>query len=131
MTMKAAYPLALLIAFAGSNAYAACIYPDAPKDVPRGKTATLEQMVAAQEAIKSFDLAIGDYTACLQAESDAEIARLEQSESDAKKKEARKKKLTQVLLKKQNAAVEADKALAARFNEQLRIFKARDNQDQN
>jgi hypothetical protein len=125
MIMRVLYPV-LLLAFAGGHAYAACTYPTAPKDMPHGKTATLETMVAAQKAVKEFDAAITAYNDCLQTQSDAELAKIDQSDTDDKKKEARKKKVAQALLKKQNAAIDADKALAARFNEQLRIFKARD-----
>ena len=125
--MKAFYPLALLAALASANIYAACDYPTAPANVPRGKTATLEKMVAAQKAVKEFDAAINGYVSCLQTESDAEIAALEQKESNPDKRDARKKKLTQAVIKKQNAAIAADKDLAARFNEQLRVFKAKNN----
>jgi len=122
--MKALYPLTFLavLALAGGTVYAAssCTNPTAPKNIPRGDKATFEEMVAAQKAIKEYDAAINAYNACLQAESDAEVAQLEQKEGDAKKK-----KLTDALNKKQDAALDADKALAARFNEQLRIFKAK------
>ena len=132
--MKALYSLTFLavLALAGGTVYAAssCTSPTAPKNIPHGDKATFEEMVAAQKAVKEYDTAINAYNACLQTESDAEVAKLEQKEGDAKKKEARKKKLTEALNKKQDAALDADKALAARFNEQLRIFKAKSNAGQ-
>jgi hypothetical protein len=123
--MKALYSLAALAALASGQAYAACTYPTAPDQIPDGNTATLEQMVAAQKAVREFDQAIGAYTACLKLESDAALAQVDSGQDDAKKKEAQKKELERMQVQKHNAAVEADEALAARFNEQLKVFKTK------
>lgn len=123
--MKALYSLAALAALASGHAYAACTYPTAPAQIPDGNTATLEQMVAAQKTVKEFDQAIGAYTSCLKLESDAALAQVAQGQDDEKKKEEQKKELERVQVQKHNAAVEADEALAARFNEQLKVFKAK------
>jgi hypothetical protein len=123
--MKALYSLAVLATLAGSHAYAACTYPTAPDAIPDGASATLEQMVAAQKLVKQFDQEIGAYTACLKLESDAALAQVDQAQDDAKKKEERKKELERMQVQKHNAAVEADEALATRFNEQLKAFKAK------
>ena len=123
--MKALHTLAAVAALAGGNAYAACTYPTAPDSIPDGNTATLEQMVAAQKAVKKFDEEIGAYTACLKLESDAALAQVDSGSDDAKQKEERKKELERMQVQKHNAAVEADEALATRFNEQLKVFKAK------
>jgi len=123
--MKALRSLTLLAALAAGNAYAACTYPTAPSDIPDGNNATLEQMVAAQKAVKQFDQDINAYTSCLKLESDAAIAKVDQGADDAKKKEEQKTELSRVQVQKHNAAVEADEALASRFNEQLKVFKAK------
>lgn len=126
--MKALYSLAAVASIAilaAGNAYAACTYPTTAPEVPDGNTATLEQMVAAQKAVKQFDQDIGAYTACLKLESDAALAQVDQGSEDTKKKEAQKKELERVQVQKHNAAVEADEALATRFNEQLKVFKAK------
>jgi hypothetical protein len=123
--MKALPSLALLAALAAGHAYAACTYPTAPADIPDGNNATLEQMVAAQKAVKQFDQDINAYTSCLKLESDAAIAKVDQGSDDAKKKEEQKTELSRVQVQKHNAAVEADEALASRFNEQLKVFKAK------
>lgn len=125
MSTKALYPIVFVAVLASGGARAACTYPTAPGNLPDGNTATRDAMMAAQKSVKDFDVAVTNYTACLQAESDAQIAGLEQSETDIKKRDQQKEKLTEVLIKKQNAAVDADKALAKRFNEQVRIFKAK------
>ena len=85
-------------------------------------------MVAAQQAVKDFDIATNEYIAYLQRQSDAQLVKLEQRESDPKKKAEQKQKRVRALIKQQNAAVDVGQALAARFNEQLRVFKAKDAQ---
>lgn len=126
MNMKALFSLALLAALAAGTAYADCKAPAAPRKLPSGKTATEEQMVAAHKAVKEFDTATNDYIACLQTEGEAEIAKLMQTEADPKKQEKQKEKISAAVVKKQNAAVDKDKALAARFNDQVKAFKARE-----
>ncbi len=126
MNMKALISVALLAAFAAGTAYADCKAPSAPRKMPNGKKATEEQMVEAHKAVKDFDAATNDYIACLQAEGEAEMAKVEQREQDPKKKEKQKEKINSAMVKKQNAAVDVDKALAARFNEQVKAFKARE-----
>ena len=126
MNIKTPCSIALIAALAIGTAHASCTYPKAPKKLPQGKSATLEEMTAAQKAVKEFDTAINDYVTCLQTENDAAVAQVSQRESDPKKAEAQTKKMNAALAKKQNAAIDADKALAERFNEQLRVYKARD-----
>jgi hypothetical protein len=123
--MKALYSLAAVAALAAGSAHAACSYPKAPDNIPDGNSATLEQMVAAQKAVKEFDQEIGAYTSCLKLESDSALAQVDASQDDPKKKEEQKKELERVQIQKHNAAVEEDEALAQRFNEQLKVFKAK------
>jgi hypothetical protein len=117
--MKLSHSLALAVLLAGGEAYAACTYPTEPTDLPDGNTATLEQMVAAQKTVKEFDQAIGAYTACLKLEHEAELAKSPGLSED------KKKDLDRVLAQKHDAAIAADEALAARFNEQVRAYKAK------
>lgn len=117
--MKAIYLLALAAAVRFVPAQAACTYPTEPSDIPDGKTATLEQMVAAQKSVKEFDQAIVAYTSCLKLEHEAALAKSPDLSDD--KKKAMEKKLAQ----KHDAAITADEALAARFNEQVKAYKAK------
>ena len=117
--MKALYSLAVVAALATGNAYAACTYPTAPDSIPDGNSATLDQMVAAQKAVREFDTAINAYTACLKLEHDAALSKGDQLTDD------QKKDLERMQVQKHNAAVEADEALAARFNDQLKAFKTK------
>ena len=116
--MKALYFLALAAAVPFAPVHAACSYPPEPAQIPDGKTATLEQMKTAQQAVKAFDEAIVAYTSCLKLEHEAALAKSPDM-SDDQKKEMEKK-----LAQKHDAAISADEALAARFNEQVKAYKA-------
>src|SRR5688572_1389948 len=107
MNLKALRTLALLLLLLTTASACAnkCPAPTAPDQIPRGNTATFEQMAAAQQAVKAFDTATNEYIACLQRESDAELVKLEQRKIDPKKKEIQKQKRVRALIKKQNAAV--------------------------
>jgi hypothetical protein len=98
--------------------HAACTYPTAPASIPDGSTATLAEMVAAQKAVKQFDEEINAYTACIKLE---ESAQLKGDKLTADQKKAIEAQQAQ----KNNAAVDQDQAIADRFNEQIRIFKAK------
>lgn len=112
--------LAVLAALACSaTAGAECIYPRTTADVPDGKTATQEQIVAAMNAVKRYNEEINAYLNCLQTESDAQIAAL----PDPTPEQIRQIKGIQTA--KHNAAVDELEAYATRFNEQLRAYKAR------
>ncbi len=116
MIQSSVAALTLLTALAATAAQAACIYPRAPDNIPDGRTATYEQMVAAQQAVKQFDADITAYTACLTMELEAAMA-------DPNLDEARKAELADMQVKKNNAAVDEAQAVADRFNEQLRAYK--------
>mgnify|MGYP001029168851 CR=1 FL=1 len=114
--------LALTLLLGSSAAGAACIYPRAPEQIPDGSKATYEEMVAGKKAVDQFNNDINAYNACL----DLEMETLEQS---GQYDENRLAELRAMQAKKNNAAVDEVQALADRFNEQLRIFKARDKQN--
>jgi hypothetical protein len=118
--MKSLYFIAVAVALSSGPVYAACTYPKAPESLPDGATATLEQMVAAQKAVKQFDQEITAYTSCIKLEHDATM-----SKDGEKMSEEQKAEMARVQVQKHNAAVEEDEALAARFNEQVKIFKAK------
>jgi hypothetical protein len=108
--------LVLLASLAAIPARAACIYPRPPENVPDGATATYEQMVEAQKAVKQFDADVTAYNACLDMELQSLLA-------DPGLDDARKAELQAMQVKKNNAAVDEAQALADRFNEQLRAYK--------
>ena len=113
---------ALLICLTAVSAHATCIYPRAPEHTPDGKTATKEEMVAAHQAVVQFNEDINAYNACL----DMEMTSLEQS---GQFDQAQLLERRAMQAKKNNAAVDELQAVADGFNEQLRIFNAREKKD--
>ena len=65
--------LAVLALLAAGSAQAACIYPRAPDRAPDGQTATRDEMVAAQAAVKQFNEDITAYNACLDMEMEQAV----------------------------------------------------------
>jgi hypothetical protein len=117
--MKALLAIALTAALSGA-AYADCPYPAAPTNLPDGRTATMEDMLAGQKSVKEYQKAIDAYVACIDKELDDAIAKggdsmKPQQKTDLQKMEAQK----------HNAAVDQEQSVADRFNEQVKAFKAR------
>jgi len=112
--------LAIALATAMTAAYADCPYPQATPKIPDGATATLEQMVAGQKEVNAYQKAINDYTACIDKEVEDDIAKAG-DKIDAKEKEKRQRLEAQ----KHNAAVDQLQGVADRFNEQVKVYKAR------
>ena len=104
-------PALILLAFSLSPAARACEYPPDLK-LPDGKSATQEEMTAAVTSMKKYQTDMEAYRACL----DADFAALpvEQQTPEAKA----------LQVKRYNAAVDAETAEAAAFNDQVRAFKA-------
>jgi hypothetical protein len=117
--MKALHTLALVAALAAGQAYGACTYPADVGALPDGNTATKDEMLAAKKKVTEFDKAIMAYTDCLKKEHEETLAKSTDLTDD------QKKQMQTMVDQKHNAAVEADEALAARFNEQLRAYNAK------
>ncbi len=118
--MKAPLALVFAVAVFAAPAFADCPYPAAPTNIPDGRTATLEEMVAGQKAVKAYDLAVKNYVSCIDAELDAAIVKA----SDSLKPQ-QKKDMQNVEAQKHNAAIDQEQAIADRFNEQVKAYKAR------
>lgn len=100
------------IAFAVSiPAQAACEYP-ADVMLPDGAKATEAEMNAGSTVVKKYIADMDAYMACL----DAEYAALPVEQQTPENNTLR--------VKKYNAAVDSEEAIAARFNEQIRAYKA-------
>ncbi|MEY2721668.1 MAG: hypothetical protein ACO32H_08490 [Steroidobacteraceae bacterium] len=116
--MKTLLSLALIAAsVAAGPAFAACTYPKAPDKIPDGNTATLDEMLAAQRAVKAFDAAITAYQGCLEQENNSALA------ANPEMTEEQKAERLKILGQKQNAAVDDAQALADRFNAQIRVYR--------
>jgi hypothetical protein len=98
LVMKAFFAMALTAALTAAPVHADCPYPAAPEKLPDGSSATLEEMVAGQKAVTKG----GDQLK-------------PQQKADMQKVEAQK----------HNAAIDQLQSIADRFNEQVKVFKAR------
>jgi hypothetical protein len=122
--MKALIPLTLAFALgAAFHAQAACVYPTAPAPPPDGATATRDQMIAAKHDFDRFNGEMNVYLDCIKLETDTIMPKdPSKLTSDEKKKLDEQQK---ILAQKNNAAVDDLQAVVGRFNEQLKIFKAK------
>ena len=112
--------LALGLLMVGA-ANAECVYPKEPANTPDGATATQDQMVEGMKAAKEYNGQVTAYLACLEQEKNA---RVEAAGPDAPAEQI--EQINAIHTKRHNAAVEALEQNAARFNEQVKVFKARD-----
>ncbi|MDY0065953.1 MAG: hypothetical protein RBS02_06180 [Steroidobacteraceae bacterium] len=112
--------VALAAVLAGAAATAECVYPRAPSNMPDGATATEEEMVTGMKAVKEYNTEVTAYLSCLEMEMNARI--------EAAGPEAPADQISQIKAihtKRHNAAVEELEAHAARFNEQVKVYKER------
>lgn len=98
-------------------AIAQCEYPE-KSPVPNGMTATEQDMLEGQRAVKSFMASMDEYLACLDEEAKVAISKEEDEEAQLQHHE--------IATKKHNAAVEDMEKLAASFNDQVRAYKNRE-----
>ncbi|HUK01629.1 MAG TPA: hypothetical protein VLW26_05065 [Steroidobacteraceae bacterium] len=119
--MKALSCVLMLTALAGSQAYAGCTYPKAPEKIPDGSTATMQEMLDGQQAVKAYNGQIKEYQDCLADELKQSIAKADADKATKEQKEQLEKMADQKI----NAAQDEVEALTARFNEQIRVFKAK------
>jgi hypothetical protein len=118
--MKAWIPLTLVLALGtAAVAQADCTYPRAPDAPPDGNTATKDQMIAAKHDFDRYNGEMNTYLDCLKLEMDAAAPK------DPKKPTADEKKQAAILVQKNNAAVDELQAVVGRFNEQLKVYKAK------
>lgn len=98
----------------------ACEYPQ-NVSVVSGATATKEEMIATQAAVKKYVADMEVYLACIVDEE--KNARALMSDLELEEEQQREEMLT----KKYNAAVEQMEKVAAEFNSEVQAYKARDN----
>lgn len=105
----------VLLAFAQTAS--ACEYPKRA-EIPDGATASKDEMLAGQSSVKSYMAAMDKYLACIEKEEKDTVAKM----SDITDEERANRETA--LTKKHNAAVEDMELTAARFNEEVRAYKA-------
>ena len=119
--------LATALAFAAlavaAQASASCTYPKAPDRIPDGTKATKEEMLAGMKTMRAYNDQVAKYTECLKTDHDEAVAKIDPSLDD-KKKEDQKVTLDKVLQQKNDAAVDEAQTVTARFNDQIKAYKA-------
>jgi hypothetical protein len=108
------------LVFLADSVFDACVAPTRPANAPDGATATLMQMQASQAATKAFDAATDAYQKCLSTAAETFLRQYGRGMS-----QANLQTVDALHTRINNAAVDADQSVADRFNQQLRIFKAR------
>ena len=112
--IKTAIGTSLLIA---ATASFACEYPDRVL-IPNGNTATKEDMVAGQRAVKEYVAAMEVYLECIVEEEKQARGAIDdlQPEQEQEREE--------MLNKKYNAAVDEMERTAAQFNAEVQAYRA-------
>ena len=118
--MKVLPALAAATVLTAGAAYADCPYPAPPDKLPDGASATLQDMLAGQKAVGEYNKAVNDYVACIDNELDTAIAK-----AGDKIKPEQKADMQRVETQKHNAAIDQLQSIAERFNEQVKVFKAK------
>jgi hypothetical protein len=115
--MKALLALSALATLAGP-AYADCTYPPPPSKLPDGNSATMQEMVEAKKAVTQYNQDINAYVACIKLEHETAV-----SNAGDKITPEQKAQMDKIEVQKNNAAVDQLQSIAERFNEQVRIYK--------
>jgi hypothetical protein len=103
-------PLVCLACILSAQALA-CDYPAATPKIPDGKTATNEEMMATQQAIKDYVTKMEAYIACI----DDSLKNLPEPPTAEQQ---------HMQVEKHNAAVDEMQGVADHFNAEVRAFKA-------
>jgi hypothetical protein len=120
MKLPIRIPLAAVLLTSGLAAHAACVYPQAPQNIPNGAAATKEQMLAAQATVKEYSKAVQDvYLPCLDQELADQVALIDPADPEHAQKELT---LKSIQAKKHNAALDELTALAGRWSEEIKAF---------
>lgn len=104
---------AILLATFSSQAFAECDIPASPI-IPDGNVASLDELVSAQKAMKSYQTSLGGYRDCLKAVEEGLDLEAEGAEDQ-----------TKMILSEYNASVDSEAAVAEEFNTAVRAFKTR------
>ncbi|MEH6589377.1 MAG: hypothetical protein V7746_03915 [Halioglobus sp.] len=97
-----------------------CAKPEAPV-LPEGATATMEDMISGQTAVKSFQGANIEYMNCLEASFTAAEAEAMEGSDEEK---AAATEIYEKAVDEYNSAVSKEEEVAGQFNSAIRDFKA-------
>ncbi|MCB1678616.1 MAG: hypothetical protein KDI16_08035 [Halioglobus sp.] len=114
--------LAVLSLVLGSGVSLAgeCVRPEVPS-LPDGGSASMEDMLAGQKAVKTFQTANLEYMSCLERDmKKAEEATLKGSKDEMEAAQSN----YQAAVERYNAAVSQEEEVAGQFNTEIREYKA-------
>jgi hypothetical protein len=117
--MKALFAITALAALAGP-VYADCTYPPPPAKLPDGNNATMEEMLEGKKAVTQYNKDINAYVACIKLEHESAV-----TNAGDKLTPQQKADMEKMEVQKNNAAVDQLQTIADRFNEQVRLYKAK------
>lgn len=126
--MRELLAIAAIAALTAGPVNADCSYPPPPDKLPDGNTASKDEMIAGQLAVKDYDKAINAYLSCIKLEHDGAVSKIGDKPTTAEQKKALQD-IERVQIQKNNAAVDQLQSVADRFNEQVRVFKAKHKDD--
>ena len=95
----------------------ACEYPERPT-LPDGSTASKNDMIAAQTAVKAFLAAVDEYLDCIEQEEKDAIAAMENPDEETIKRR------DELLSKRFDAANEEKFLFGEKWNQQVRAYNA-------
>lgn len=95
----------------------ACDYPSRPDNLPDGRSATKEEMLAGVTLIKEYQEKMDSYLSCIEADEIVSIQAVGDDEEAKKQSKA-------MFDKKYNAAVDEQTLTVEEFNAQIRAYKA-------
>jgi len=102
--------LVTAIAVGSTYSATACEAP-APVAIPDGKTSTMDQMLAGQAQVKTYQTAMTEFLACIDAEGAAQG-------------ETAPEEFKSLMIARHNAAVAEMEGVAAAFNDQIKAYRA-------
>lgn len=125
--MKAWIPLTMIAALGvGNYANADCSHPQMPGNPPDGNTASKDEMMAAAKDTKRYNDEMTTYLACIDMGQPKDAPK--ELKKDPKKRspeEQKKVEEYEVYTKQHDAAVDEMHSYIDKFNEQLKIYKAK------
>jgi hypothetical protein len=117
--MKRLIGTLLIVGGFAQAAQAACDYPIAPGKFPDGSQATKQEMLDAKGQVVKYNEQMTAYLECIKSEFEAKLA------GQANVTPEQRAEMERLHGQKETAAVEEVTAVTERFNEQLRVWKAR------
>ena len=101
----------------------ACEYPnETVSNMPNGTSATMDEMLEAQQEVRTYVEAMEGFIECV----DEEFVRIAQDEEAAAELDETEQERFRVMVQRRDAAVEQVQEVAEEFNQQVRLFQERE-----